>query len=236
MFASMNPWAGRKAKTTSSETQLGEAGSGLPARAPRTAPVEPPAAPLDPSHSPHVALHPFPRSPNPFGVTHPIGTHGRCRINRSQELFTLLARLSSPASTGHSAARLCTASRFRSTRPPALSGLRTPVPSRDHSTQLTGHHHEQREPQHQQEQRLPLPHCLHAECSAEPSRAEPCSSTPPRCSGRGVTQPSPARPGPAPRAPLPAPGAVPARPLGAPQRLPRGSRLRAERIEAKWAS
>lgn len=108
-----------------------------------------------------------------------MGTQGRYRVNRSQELFTLLARLSPPASTGQRGS-VTHGFQAPSYPSPALSGLRIPAPSRKHSAQLTGHHHEQREPQRQQERRSPLPHRLHAERRAEPSRAVPSPTRRPR--------------------------------------------------------
>lgn len=198
---------------------LGEAGSGLPARAPRTAPAEPPAAPLGPSHSPHVALHPFPRSPIPLGSRTPSGRKGGTALTAPRSClhcWHAYPRLQAP----DSAARLRTASRLRPTRPLRSRGCASPPRPGSTAPNSPATTTSSVSPS---ASRSGARHCLTVfMLSAEPSRAEPCSSTPPRGSGRGVTQPSAARPGPVPRAPLPAPGAVPARPLGAPQRLPRG--------------
>jgi len=104
---------------------LGEAGSGLPARAPRTAPAEPPAAPLGPSHSPHVALHPFPRSPIPLGSRTPSGRKGGTALTAPRSClhcWHAYPRLQAP----DSAARLRTASRLRPTRPLRSRGCASP--------------------------------------------------------------------------------------------------------------
>lgn len=63
------------------------------------------------------------------------------------------------------------------------------------SPALTGHDQQQREPHPQGQQPPPQPRHLHAASPAAPrSRTDPLRSAPPRGSGRGVTQPGPARP------------------------------------------
>lgn len=175
-----------------------------------------------------------------------MGTQGRYRVNRSQELFTLLARLSPPASTGQRGS-VTHGFQAPSYPSPALSGLRIPAPSREHSAQLTGHHHEQREPQRQQERRSPLPHRLHAERRAEPSRAVQLHSAAGFGAGsdsaqRGSARPGPtcsaARPrggpGPAPRSPA---AAAPRRWGGRKQKGRGGARCRVSSLQARrWGA